>query len=302
MRYIITLALATLLAAPALAEVPRVVTDLSTTGSLVAQVMGDLGAPVVLLDRGADAHSFQLRPSQAGDLAAAQAIIWIGPEMTPWLDRAALGLNGGAVDLRLLAVPGTALQPLDSGHDDDDGHAAGHDHGDAAVDPHAWLNPDNAGVWLTEIARVLSDLDPGNAATYAANADMARAAVAQLDAELQAKLGPVQQTPLVVFHDAYGYFAAHFGLTVVGAIGGSDAASPGAAHLRDLQAQLAGTPVCLFPEVNHDAAQLAAFADLPGVRIGAALDPEGAGQAQGPQLYADLMRGMAAAIVDCAAR
>ena len=68
MRYIITF-LAT--ATPALAEVPQVVTDIPPVHSLVAQVMGDLGQPELLLAKGADEHDFQLRPSQAGAVAGA---------------------------------------------------------------------------------------------------------------------------------------------------------------------------------------------------------------------------------------
>ena len=54
-----------LLTAPAMAAVPERVTDIPAVGSLVAQVMGDPGAPEVLLDQGANAHNYQLRPSQA---------------------------------------------------------------------------------------------------------------------------------------------------------------------------------------------------------------------------------------------
>ncbi|MDK2776005.1 MAG: zinc ABC transporter substrate-binding protein, partial [Tabrizicola sp.] len=63
MRYIIALALT---ATPALAEVPRVVTDIPPVHALVAQVMGELGQPELLLAKGADEHDFQLKPSQAG--------------------------------------------------------------------------------------------------------------------------------------------------------------------------------------------------------------------------------------------
>jgi len=315
MRYIISFSVASLLTLTiAQAEVPRVVTDLPPVASLVAQVMGNLGAPVVLLDKGADAHAFQLRPSQAADLAAAQAIIWVGPQMTPWLDRTVLGLQGGAVDLRLLSVPGTMLQAFADGHADSD--TAAHDHAAKAehdaraehddrahdgLDPHAWLDPANAGLWLSAIAGTLSALDPDNAATYAANAALAQADLLRLDAELRALLAPEQGTPLVVFHNAYGYFSGHYGLNVVGAISDGDAASPGAAHLRDLQNTLAETPACLFPEANHDAKLLATLTDTTGVRIGGALDPEGASLPNGPALYGDLMRALARTISDCAA-
>lgn len=307
MRYIIPLSLASLLALPAQAEVPRVVTDILPVGSLVAQVMGDLGTPLVLLDRGGDPHAFQLRPSQASDLAAAHVVIWVGPELTPWLDRA---LAGAAVQsLPLLALPDTEVQayadPDDTGeahdHEAAAGHAADDENGHDGIDPHAWLDPVNAAAWLDAIAVTLSDLDPANASTYAANVATARTALQDLDAEVQARLAPVGEFPLIVFHNAYGYFAGHYGLNAVGAISDGDAASPGAAHLRDLQARAAGRAVCLFPEANHDAKRLAALAEAPGVRVGAPLDPEGTTLTAGPALYGELMRGMAGAIADCAA-
>jgi ABC-type Zn2+ transport system substrate-binding protein/surface adhesin len=119
MRYIISLLL-TSVAAPAIAEVPRVVTDIPPVHSLVAQVMGDLGQPDLLLEKGANAHSFQLRPSQAAGLQEAGLVVWIGPEMTPWLDRALEGTST-AKELRLLAAEGTFRQ--------DFGAAGAHDHG-----------------------------------------------------------------------------------------------------------------------------------------------------------------------------
>ncbi|MGL6211026.1 MAG: metal ABC transporter solute-binding protein, Zn/Mn family, partial [Paracoccaceae bacterium] len=109
MRCPLPVAFVGLMALPAAAEVPLVVTDIPPVHSLVAQVMGDLGAPEVLVDQGADAHSFQLRPSQAQSLSEAKLIIWMGPEMTPWLDRTLDGLGPDARQLRLLAVPDVML-------------------------------------------------------------------------------------------------------------------------------------------------------------------------------------------------
>ena len=82
MRYTISLAMASLVALPALAEVPAVVTDIAPVHALVAMVMGDLGTPVLLLDKGADPHDFQLRPSQAQAVATAGLVVWIGPQMS----------------------------------------------------------------------------------------------------------------------------------------------------------------------------------------------------------------------------
>lgn len=306
MRYIISSAMATVLAAgAALAEVPRVVTDLVPVHALVAQVMGDLGQPVLLLEQGADAHHYQLRPSQARDLADAGLVVWSGPAMTPWLDRA-MGSIGSGTQLRLLDVPGTSVQDFDAAphdHAEEAGEAPdaaeGDSHAHDGVDPHAWLDPVNAQVWVKAIAAELGRLDPDNAVTYAANADAAGQRIAALDQEIAAILQPVQQKPFVVFHNAYGYFVGHYGLTVAGTVSDGDAAEPGAAHLADLSGTVAGDgTLCLFPEAGHDPKYLQQLASGP-VRLGGALDPEGVQLDPGPEAYDALLRGLAQALAAC---
>lgn len=325
MRYIISLLL-TSAAVPALAEVPRVVADIPPVHALVAQVMGDLGQPELLLDKGANAHSFQMRPSQAEGLQEAGLVVWIGPEMTPWLGRALEGTTDAA-QLRLLATEGTYLQEFgaEPGHDHGDeahsdqehgeknhaGHddhaakeaaqAEGHDdHAHEGIDPHAWLDPANATHWLGLIAAELSALDPENAATYAANADKARADLMALDAEIATLLAPVQDKPLVVFHDAYGYFAGHYGLNIAATIAEGDAAKPGAKHIAEIEALLAQGPACLFPEANHDPKIVAQLAEATGLTAAAPLDPEGSLLEPGAALYGQMLRAMAQTIADCA--
>lgn len=299
MRYTISLACASLsFASAALAEVPAVATDILPVQSLVAQVMGDLGTPGLIMEKGADAHDFQLRPSQARAVAEADLLVWVGPEMAPWLDRVADGLASGAA-LDLLHLPGTELRSYGAADHDHEAEAE-HDHDHSGTDPHAWLDPANARLWLAAIAGDLSRLDPANAATYAANAEAASAAIAEMDEGLAAKLAPVRAQPFMVMHDAYGYFAAHYGLTIAGSVAAGDAASPGAAHLRDLEARLAGDRiVCIFPEANHDPKLIAQLAEAGGLRVGAPLDPEGAALDPGPGAYAALMEGLADTLVAC---
>ncbi len=328
MRYTISTILASLLASgAALAEVPKVVTDFAPTYGLVSMVMGDLGQPEILLDKGANAHEFQLKPSQSAALQEAGLVVWVGPGMSPWLERV-LESFGAVPDLRLLEVKGSHLQEFGAeaahdheghaheGHDheaeahaDHDGHEdhaeAGHEghshegHSHEGIDPHAWLDPANGAVWLEAIAAELSRLDPENAATYAANAAKGKALIAETDAQIAAQLQPVQGKPFVVFHDAYGYFAAHYGLTVAGAVALGDATSPGAAHLRDLQEKAGAEALCLFPEAGHDGKQVEQMAEATGVKLGAALDPEGAALERDALIYPALLQGLATSLTDC---
>lgn len=301
MRYIISFVLTSLSLAlsPAQAQVPDVVTDIPVVNALVAQVMGDLGTPTLLLTKGASEHDFQLRPSQAQALAKAALVVWIGPELTPWLDRAMAGL-ATARSLPLLAAPETARRPLstDGAHTHDD-HAPD-DHAPDAIDPHAWLDPANAKVWLHLIAATLSDLDPPNAATYTANAASAAARIDALDTRIAAQLAPVKDRPIVVYHDAYGYFAARYGLQIVGSVALGDASAPGAAKLAALQdAVAAGQVTCLFPEAQHDPALALRLVEGTSLTLGAALDPVGSTLPQGPDAYERVLTNLATAISDC---
>lgn len=307
-----------LVAAPAFAAPPSVMTDIPPVHALAASVMGDLAAPDILLDQGSDPHHFQLKPSQARALSQADLVFWVGPRLTPWLDRAiqGVGIEGEAVSL--IDLPEThrqdfgATQAHDHAHaeaahdthDDHDDHAEealGHTH--AGLDPHAWLDPENARAWTRAIAARLGAADPENAATYAANAQATLTAIDTAEADTRAILAPVGDAPIMVFHDAYGYFAGHFGVNVVGSIALGDAAAPGAARLSALQDHLQDEGIaCIFPEAQHDPAYVAAIVEGTDTRVGADLDPSGSTLDYGPGLYATLLTGLAQGIADCVAR
>lgn len=243
------------------AKVPQVVTDIPVVQSLAAMVMGPLGEPVVLMDAGADAHDYQLRPSQAAALEGADLLIWIGPEMTPWLERPAAARAPESV-LALLDHPQTHRRffgetdvASDADHDD-------HDH--EGVDPHAWLDPTNAAIWLQAIAEALAAQDAENAAAYQANARAATDRIKALDADLVARLAPAREKPLVLGHDAYGYLAEHYGLTIAGTVATGDAASPGAARLSALREVIARSgAACFLPDVGQSDAVVQMLTDEP---------------------------------------
>lgn len=304
--------MASLLATAALADVPRVVTDIPPVHALVAQVMGDLGTPDLLLEKGASEHSFQLKPSQAAGLADAGLVVWIGPELTPWLERALEAVPVSVPRLALLDLDGTQTQAYpEKAHAEAEDHAEGEaqaDHDENAedhdgTDPHAWLDPTNARVWLMAIAGELARLDPDNAATYIANATTAAETIATLDTDVQAILAPVKDQPIIVFHEAFGYFATYYGLNIAGSIAEGDAAAPGAAALADIRTMIeTGKVTCVFPETNHDPKLVAQMVDGTDARIGAPLDPVGSSLEPGPQAYDALLRGIAQTIADCVAQ
>ncbi len=317
-----------LLPAAALAEVPNVVADTIPVHSLVAQVMGDLGQPTLLLPPGVSVHDFQMRPSDAAVLASAGIVIWSGPALAPWLAEPLETLAPEAIHLALLESEGWDPLPLRSDAAFDDGHDHGHgeeadhdDHGDHAdhaedaahdehghddhghvhgdTDPHAWLSPVVASAWLGTIAETLAAADPANADTYRANAAAAAERLSALQASLTAELAPLARQAYVVPHDAYQYFETAFGLPASGAIALSDAAAPGPARVAELRDRVAqGDIACILtdPQTNPE------WTDVlreEGLAETALVDADGTMVTPGPDAHATILRQIADALAGC---
>lgn len=322
------------LAGAAAADVPSVATDIAPVHGLVARVMEGLGTPDLIVRQGATPHDYALRPSEAQALESAGAVFWIGPELEPWLEDSIATLAPEAETVALLDLPQTETRAFregvsfeahshdhgdhgdhdhdahaghDHGHDDhahdDHGHAdpAGeHAHDHDGTDPHAWLDPRNAMVWLDAIAERLGGIDPDNAETYARNAEAGKAEIEAAAARIDDMLEPVQDIRFVVFHDAYQYFETRFDVPAAGAIALSDASTPSPARIeeiRDTVAQLEVTCVFAEPQFNSDIVATV----LDGTQGRAAtIDPLGAEIALGPDFYPALLRGIATTMADCA--
>jgi zinc transport system substrate-binding protein len=298
-RITLSLLAACAIAIPA-AAAPKVVTDIPAVHALAAKAMEGVGAPVRLLPPGASPHGYHMRPSEASALAEADILIWIGPELTPWLDRARRKLNAKAPSLALLGVPGTTRheareEAVFTAHADG-GHDHGHHHG--PVDPHAWLDPVNGARWLGAIARALGSIDPANAGTYTANAAAGEAELWVLKEALNAELAPVRNQPYVVLHDGFQYFEDRFRISALGAIRLSDGAAPSPRRLATLRRGIkAGGARCIFREPQYSSALAAGLAG-PDVRTGV-LDPLGWDLEAGWSLYPTLLQQLGTNLRQC---
>ena len=328
-----SLALAAPAMTPAMADVPRVAADILPVHSLVAKVMQGLGSPDLVVPVGASPHGYSLRPSEAAALERADLVVWVGKGLMPQLGGTIETLAGDATALELMMLDATVTRPFREGatfekhsHGDDDDHAghdhgeeehghddhAGHDHGEeehghddhaghdhGEDDPHAWLDPENGKVWLDAIAAALSQADPENAGTYYANAAAGKAELDALSEEITQMLVPVQGADYVVFHDAYQYFEARFGISAAGSISLADASDPSAARIAEIRDKVAELGVrCVFSEPQFDAGLVAAV--FEGAEAEAAvIDPLGVGLEQGPMLYPELLRGLARDMSAC---
>ncbi len=293
--------LLTCVALPLHAEVPNVVVDTAPLHSLVARVMDGAGTPTLLLPPGTSPHDAALRPSDARSLSEADLVVWTGDALLPWLGESLAALAPEAIDLELLDTDGWTALPLreTAAFATDDHHHAHSDHDEAEIDPHAWLDPEVAAVWMGHVAEELAQIDPEHAALYRENAADAAAADAAMAERIALELAPLAGRGYLVPHDAFQYFERRFGLPATGAVTLSDAAAPGPtriSELRDLVADSGVTCVLTDPLVGEK------WTDLlrdGGSAKSATVDPDGTQLAPGPSLYPELVENLASALKTC---
>jgi zinc transport system substrate-binding protein len=284
---------------------PNVVASIKPVHSLVAAVMAGVGEPTLIVKGAASPHTYALKPSDAGALESADIVFWTGHGMELFLADSLGTLASKAEVVELAEAPGITLLPVREGgafepHSDGDEaehEHGGHDHGES--DMHFWLDPENAKLMVTQIATTLAEADPENATAYQANAEAELVKLDALEAELAATLAPVADRPFIVFHDAYQYFEARFGLDLAGSVTVTPDVMPGAARIDELKAKVSSLgATCVFAEPNFEPTIIAAISEGTSAKTGV-LDPEGGALTEGPELYQTLLRGLAKSLVDC---
>jgi ABC-type Zn uptake system ZnuABC Zn-binding protein ZnuA len=225
----------------------RVVATVEPIADLVAWVGGDRVEVASLVPSGADSHTYEPRPGDLTTLADADAYLGVGLDLNP----AALAMAEENLDDDRVFRLGEEHLDTDAlvhdhvhddegghGHDEDGGH--GHDDGSGEVEagpnPHVWTGLGVAAELLDGIAVTLTELDPEGEDTYAENAAAAREELEELDGQIREAVAtiPEDQRTLVVYHDAWSYFARDYGLEMVTAVQPSDFSEPSAADVRDL--------------------------------------------------------------------
>ena len=253
---------------------------------------------------GGSPHTYAMRPSDARALEQADLVIWIGPGYENFLERPMAALAGRARSLVLSKAPGVTIRNARSGgvwdtHD----HAHGHAHAKRGpeIDGHMFLDPINAKAFARAIGATLAEMDPANAERYGANARALEAKLDALDAELGAKLRPLAGRPFIVFHDSVQYLEARYGLTPAGSITVSPERRPSAQRLQRLRERIVrANAICVFAEPQFDAALVRTIVEGTRARTGT-LDYVGAEMAPGPELYFNVMRGLAKDLAACLA-
>ncbi|MBA1347592.1 zinc ABC transporter substrate-binding protein [Rhizobium sp. WYCCWR 11146] len=308
------------------ADAPVVVTSIKPIHSLVSAIMQGVGEPELIVDGAASPHTYNLKPSNARALQDAKVIFWVGPGLEAFLEKPLQALGRDASIAALDDAPGLVKLPFREGgafepHDDapehesasdqhdeadaahhvDPGHAGEHhhDHDHDTFDTHLWLDPMNAKAMAAMITTTLVAADPANALTYQGNAKTLDDRLDALDTEIKGMVAPVKDKPFIVFHDAYQYFEHRYGIRVAGSITVSPETIPGAERVSEIHRKVGELgATCVFAEPQFEPRLVNVVIEGTRAKSGV-LDPEAATLKAGPDLYFNLMRGIANSMKDC---
>ncbi len=221
----------------------NLVTTVSPITSIVSSVAGDLAEVRGLVPEGANSHTFEPPPSAAKALARADIVFVNGLKLEdPTRDLAAGNLKKGA---EVVELGEQTLRPDQYLYDFSFPRAGG------KPNPHLWTNPPYAREYGRAVRDALVRRDPAHAGGYAANYERFAAQVDALDAAMTAASATVPRRQLLTYHDAYAYFAEHYGWTVIGAVQVSSFSDPTPREVASLiqQVRQTGVPAIFGSEV-----------------------------------------------------
>lgn len=241
------------------ADKPQVVTSFSILADLTQAIGGTHIELVNLVGADEDAHVFEPSPEHAKALLKADLIIANGLGLEPWLERLldSSEARGTRIDASAGVLP---LQFIEHGH--------------SVPDPHAWQSLSNAEIYVRNIAKALSQLDPSHSADYAARRDayLVRLQVLREQANRQLNSLPASQRKVVTSHDAFGYFGQAWQLQFIAPQGLSTSDEPSAAEVARLIRQLRSEGVrAVFVENIRDPRLIKQIADEAGATVGGTL-------------------------------
>ncbi len=171
---------------------------------MVRNVAGDAVVVHQVVKPGVDPHEYEPSPADQEAIRSAKAVFENGLGLEGWLSATvrSAGAKAPVVDTSAgISVRKASAESQER-------------------DPHIWQDPRNAKVMVANIATALAVAVPGQAAGFSARAAAYSAQLDVLDAEVQAQIEtiPPQQRKLVTNHDALGYYADRYGITVVGSV------------------------------------------------------------------------------------
>ena len=195
---LVTLALALSSAASA-QEKPKVVTTFTIIADMARNVAGDAADVESITKPGAEIHNYQPTPRDILRARDADLVLRNGLNLELWFEKFLVNLGDAP---SVTVSDGVDPLPIAGGSYE------------GKPNPHAWMSPENAIIYVENIRKGLTEIDPENAETYAANAKAysqeIRAAIEPIREKLDSV--PENQRWLVTSEGAFSYLARDFGL------------------------------------------------------------------------------------------
>ncbi|RIK96215.1 MAG: metal ABC transporter substrate-binding protein [Proteobacteria bacterium] len=177
----------------------RVVTTFTVIRDIAQNVAGDKAIVESITKPGAEIHDYQPTPLDIVRAQKADLVLWNGLNLERWFERFFQSVKDvpGVVVTDGIVPMGIAEGPYTG-----------------KPNPHAWMSPNNALIYVENIRKALSTYDPANAEAYGRNAAAYAAKIKALDAPLRARLAaiPEAQRWLVSSEGAFSYLARDYGL------------------------------------------------------------------------------------------
>jgi zinc/manganese transport system substrate-binding protein len=266
------------------------VASFSILGDLVREVGGDRVQVSTLVGPNGDAHVFSPSPADANKIAAAQVIFANGLGLDGWMER--LTQASGTNATLVVASAGVgAIEGDEDGHDQTKGRGPAHEH---HLDPHAWQNVANVKIYVENIRDALVKVDPSGKDAYEARARDYLSKLEALDNEVKAAIAkiPVNRRKIITAHDAFGYFAAAYGMQFIAPQGVSTDAEASAKDVAKIIRQIKAQKVpAVFLENVSDPRLMERIAKESGAKIGAKIYSDALSEPGGPAAtYMDMIR------------
>jgi zinc/manganese transport system substrate-binding protein len=256
-------------------EKTQIVASFSILGDFARNVGGDRVNVTTLVGPNSDVHVYTPAPADAKRISEAKVVIINGLGLEGWLPR--LVQSSGSKAAIVVATSGIAPRKLGSD-----------------ADPHAWQSVVNAKIYVANIRDALIAADQAGAAVYRDNADAYLAKLDALDREVReavTQIAPARRK-VISSHDAFGYFAAAYGIAFIAPQGVSTESEPSARDVAVIITQIkTGKIPAVFLENISDPRLMRRISAETGARIGGTLVSDGlTGENGDAPTYIDMVR------------
>jgi zinc/manganese transport system substrate-binding protein len=261
---------------PAHAQQPlNVVASFSIIGDFVRNVGGDRIGVTTLVGPNGDVHVYTPAPADARKIADAKLLVVNGLGLEGWLPR--LVQSAGSKAVIVAATDGITPLRINS-----------------AADPHAWQSVADARIYVANIRDALMAADPADAAAFRANAATYLAKLDALDREVRSAVAQIapERRKVISTHDAFGYFAAAYGVEFIAPLGVSTESEASARDIAGIITQIRSEKIpAVFLENISDVRLIRRISAETGARVGGTLFSDSLSDEKGDApTYIELVR------------